>query len=199
MQHAINMGVFNAPNEWILVVNDDNVFPKDWDEILGIYNADKTVISPDQIERKPSMFNFIVDDFGGVDDFRFDEFTEKEQTHRKDWMSKSGEIFPFYMKKKYYMAVGGFDEWYPSPFICDWDAFLKMELIGMNFVRTHQLAFYHFGSMATKNGKDAESFKESESIAWKMFEYKWGFSPIRSQTNSHKPHSLGFVKGIDFK
>ena len=34
MQHALNVGVYNARSEWILIVNDDNVFPKDWDVIL---------------------------------------------------------------------------------------------------------------------------------------------------------------------
>lgn len=199
MQHALNIGVFNASNEWILIVNDDNVFPVGWDNILTHLKKDRHVISPNQIERKPSIFNFIVDDFGGVDDFRFEEFNKKEPTYRKSWNTDDGEIFPFFMQKKYYMSVGGFDEWYPSPFICDWDAFLKMELIGLTFIGTKQLAFYHFGSMATKNGKDGESFKESEMIAWKMFEYKWGFPPTRNRNNSHKPQNTDIVKGIDFK
>jgi glycosyltransferase involved in cell wall biosynthesis len=28
---ATNWGVYNATNDYILVVNDDNVFPKNWD------------------------------------------------------------------------------------------------------------------------------------------------------------------------
>lgn len=198
MQHALNMGVFNSTNEWILVVNDDNVFPKDWDHILGQHDGmgDTFVHSPNQIERKPSMFNFVVDDFGGPDNFDFDAFTKKEPSYRNDVMEKCGEIFPFYMKKKYYMAVGGFDEWYPSPFICDWDFFLKLELIGMKFFRTNEVIFYHFGSMATKNGNESERFKESESLAWQMFTYKWGFQPIRNRDNSHGPNTT--VKGINY-
>lgn len=201
MQHALNIGVFNATNEWILVVNDDNVFPKDWDHILEQHNAigDKFVHTPNQIERKPSIFNFVVANFGGPDDFDFKSFTEKEPTFRNDSIDMSGEIFPFYMKKKYYMAVGGFDEWYPSPFVCDWDFFLKLELIGMKFFRSHELNFYHFGSMATKNGKDSNAFKESESVAWEMFTYKWGFQPTRDALNSHKPQHSKNVKGINYE
>ena len=37
-------------------------------------------------------------------------------------------IFPFAMYKKDYMIVGGFDTMYKSPFICDWDFFLKLDL-----------------------------------------------------------------------
>mgnify|MGYP003350025912 FL=1 len=74
MQYALNTGIYNSTNEWFLVVNDDNVFPQDWDEILLQDIQDKLVITPNQIERKPSMFGFIVGDFGGVDDFRLDEY-----------------------------------------------------------------------------------------------------------------------------
>ena len=32
LQRATNLGVYNAKYDKILIVNDDNVFPKDWDE-----------------------------------------------------------------------------------------------------------------------------------------------------------------------
>ena len=49
------------------------------------------------------------------------------------------------------MIVGGFDVMYQSPFICDWDFFLKLDLNGIKFTRTHKANLYHFGSTATKN------------------------------------------------
>jgi len=197
MQYALNIGVYKANNEWILIVNDDNVFPKDWDEILLHDKQDKLVITPNQIERKPSIFNFIIGNYGDVDDFRLDEYLEQETQTRSNTLTENGEIFPFFMHKKYYMAVGGFDIWYPSPFICDWDFFLKLEMFDINFVRSNKLAFYHFGSMATKNGNEKDKFNQSESIAAEMFEYKWGFSPVRHQNNSHKP-SMSVVKGVKY-
>ena len=57
------------------------------------------------------------------------------------------------------MAAGGFDVMYKSPFICDWDFFLKLDLIGLGFTRTHNAHLYHFGSTATKNGNEGEKFK----------------------------------------
>ncbi len=102
------------------------------------------------------------------------------------------------MEKKWYIAVGGFDIWYPSPFICDWDFFLKLEMIGLNFVRSNKLAFYHFGSMATKNGNEKDKFTQSEGLASQMFEYKWGFGPIRYDNNSHKPQNTE-IKGIKYE
>ncbi len=198
MQYALNVGVYNATNEWILIVNDDNVFPKDWDTILEDDFKDRLVITPNQIERKPSMFNFVTLDFGGVDNFDFDKYTEEEQNHRQDLLTNDGEIFPFVMQKKYYMASGGFDPIYNSPFICDWDFFLKLEMIGLEFTRSRKLNFYHFGSMATKNGSESDRFKESEIEAANTFTYKWGFQPFRTNENSHSPKG-NTVRGIIYE
>jgi len=198
MQYALNIGVYNASNEWILIVNDDNVFPTKWDEILSQDKTDKVVISPNQIEKSPSIFDFITRDFGNVNNFKLDEYLEVEPKFRKEILVENGEIFPFFMQKKYYMTVGGFDTWYPSPFICDWDFFLKLELINLKFLRSQKLAFYHFGSMATKNGNEKEKFTQSEQVAAEMFEYKWGFSPIRHKNNSHKPKNTN-IKGIKYE
>ena len=198
MQYSLNIGVYNASSEWVLVVNDDNVFPMNWDSILSQDKTDKLVISPNQIEKSPSIFNFITKNFGGVNDFKLDEYLLTEPKFRKEELTKDGEIFPFFMQKKYYMAVGGFDTWYPSPFICDWDFFLKLEMIDIEFIRSQKLAFYHFGSMATKNGNEKEKFTQSEQTAAEMFEYKWGFGPIRHQNNSHKPNNTN-IKGIKYE
>jgi glycosyltransferase involved in cell wall biosynthesis len=198
MQYALNVGTYNANNEWILIVNDDNVFPKDWDTILEKDFVDKLVITPNQIERTPSIFNFLTIDFGDVDNFDFKKYTEEEQYNRENYLTNDGEIFPFIMQKKYYMASGGFDTIYDSPFICDWDFFLKLEIIGLKFIRSRKLNFYHFGSMATKNGSESTRFKESEMIAAETFEYKWGFKPFRTKQNSHSPKG-NTLRGIKYE
>ena len=74
------------------------------------------------------------------------------------------------------MIVGGFDTMYQSPFICDWDFFLKLDLNDIGMSRTHKGHFYHFGSAATKNRKDGDElkFKASEQPAAETFMYKWG-------------------------
>jgi glycosyltransferase involved in cell wall biosynthesis len=198
MQYALNIGTYNANNEWILIVNDDNVFPKDWDTVLEKDFEDKLVITPNQIERTPSIFNFVTLDFGDVNNFDFKKYTEEEQKHRQDLSTTDGEIFPFIMQKKYYMAVGGFDTIYDSPFICDWDFFLKLELIGLKFMRSRRLNFYHFGSMATKNGSESDRFKKSELNASNTFLYKWGFRAFRTNENSHSPKG-NTIKGIIYE
>lgn len=197
MQQALNVGVFNSDNENILIVNDDNVFPKDWDKILLESNCNNLIQSPNQIERNNSIFNFEISDYGDQFNFRYDEYFNEEPKFRRNELTHDGELFPFFMSKKNYMAVGGFDTIYNSPFVCDWDFFLKLELIGCNFVRNRNLNFYHFGSVSTKNGEDSESFTESERNAFEIFKYKWGFYPTRHKNNSHKP-TVPIVKGIKF-
>lgn len=198
MQHALNIGVYQSSNEWILIVNDDNVFPKNWDDLLKKDSMDRYVITPNQIERSSSIFNFVTKDFGDVYNFDFESYTAEEPNYRENSISFDGEIFPFFMQKKYYMACGGFDTIYDSPFICDWDFFLKLELIGLKFVRSRKLNFYHFGSVATKNGNERDKFIQGERDAANTFKFKWGFYPIRNQDNSHSPKNYN-IMGIKYE
>ena len=201
MQQALNLGVMNATNEIIFIVNDDNVFCKDWDKVIldTLKDKEKTVLTLNQIEPTgPGIFKFPVKDFGSnPKEFKYNEFIEYEKLIRKNELTIDGGIFPFAMYKKYYMAVGGFDTMYQSPFICDWDFFLKLDLIGLGFVRTHNAHLYHFGSTATKNGKEGDKFKATEGPAAQMFTYKWGMSPQLLENNSHRPKGSN-IRGIKF-
>ena len=204
MCYALNTGMWYVQNELFLIVNDDNVFPDGWDKrLLDDWNkeGDKFVLTPRQIEPTgPSIFNFHISDFGtDSKTFKYEDYIEHEKLISESKLSDSGEIFPFFMQKKYYMAVGGFDLIYPSPFICDWDFFLKLELIGCKFSMTHGTHFYHFGSKATKNRddqKEKQEFTESEVVASNIFYNKWGFQPMRHSNNSHSPGDK--INGIRF-
>jgi glycosyltransferase involved in cell wall biosynthesis len=200
MQQALNLGVMNATNELILIVNDDNVFCKGYDlAVLTISEKEKTVLTLNQIEPTgPSIFNFPVNDFGkNPSEFEYKEFIKYEGVIKKDELTIDGGIFPFAMHKKYYMAAGGFDTMYQSPFICDWDFFLKLDLMGLGFVRTHNAHLYHFGSTATKNGNEGEKFRATEGPAAEMFAYKWGMHPQLFKNNSHRPKGSN-IRGIKF-
>lgn len=204
MPLSINIGVYASSNPFILVLNDDNVFPKHWDKALIPIIKENYIISPNQIEATNSIFNFIQKDFGSVDNFRYEEFVEIEQYLRvyDPVLTNDGEIFPFCMSKKAFMSVGGFDLIYPSPFVCDWDFFLKLELLNYSFFRTRCINFYHFGSVSTKNAtdiKDSAYFKNSEDIAHQIFLEKWGFPPCISRpSNSHRPDSNQIIRGIQY-
>ena len=123
---ATNWGVYNATKEWIIVVNDDNVFPKGWDSRSEIFCQKGVVVSLNQIEPKPSMFpQFIIKDLGkSPEEFDLEAFWEFEAKHYKP-IELNGCTLPFLMNKYDYLAVGGWDVMYPSPHVVDWDFFLK--------------------------------------------------------------------------
>lgn len=198
MQTALNVGVMNANNETICIINDDNVLCNEWDNIISEDMAPNTVLTINQIEpRGPGIFNFPVKNFGTTpQDFNYEEFIKYESSIRSNRHTPDGGIFPFAMTKKDYMIVGGFETLYKSPFVCDWDFFLKLDLNNKAFVRTHKGHFYHFGSTATRKGGDAAMFNASEAPAAALYEYKWGFKPQLLTNNSHKPKGAVAIKGI---
>lgn len=199
MQTALNLAVYNTTNKCIVIINDDNVLCKDWDIEIKKQFQEGYVFTINQIEPTgPGVFNFPVKDLGKhPKEFRYEEFLKYEPTIRNKNLTLDGGIFPFVISKKDYMIVGGFDTIYESPFICDWDFFLKLDLNNIKFFRINHLHFYHFGSAATKNGKEGIKFKATEYPAAQMFYYKWGMSPQLFENNSHKPKNH-FIKGIQY-
>ena len=199
MQQALNLGVFNANHEKICIINDDNVLSKDWDSIIETELKENEVITINQIEPQPGIFGNPSKDFGDhPNKFDYSSFLEYEISIRQNNSTPDGGVFPFAMWKKDYMIVGGFDTLYKSPFICDWDFFLKLELNGKQFRRINTLHFYHFVSMATKKGKNKNEMAASESPAAQVFMYKWGHAPRLFQNNSHAPKGQT-IKGIKYE
>jgi len=218
MQYALNAGVMNASQEFVFILNDDNVFGNEWDEriiagVSGTNDPEKAVLTVNQVEPAPGIFNFVVNDLGRkAPDFKYNEwltFENEIAIHKRSdprRYTKDGRIFPFAISKRWYMAVGGFDTFYDSPFWCDCDFFTKLELTNqLEFTRFHGAHLYHFGSIATKNRGDAESelFKRSEGKAAQTFLYKWGFIPNlveNSQLRNNAKSPLDTtIKGIRFK
>jgi len=72
-------------------------------------------------------------------------------------------------------------------------------LNGVGFSRTHEAHLYHFGSSATKNGKEGDRFKASENPAAQLFMYKWGIAPQLFDNLSHNPKNGQIIKGIKYE
>jgi glycosyltransferase involved in cell wall biosynthesis len=184
---ATNWGVYNSSNDYILVVNDDNVFPKNWDIELEKYLSKGKVITPNQIEPKPSMFRqFHIKDLGkNVEEFDLNEFWEYESNLTKP-SDNTGSTLPFAMYKPDYLAIGGWDIMYPSPHVVDWDFFLKCEYAGYEMVRVYK-HFYHFAGVSTR--KTQEQNIESnykEQLAHQFFANKWGQAAKHNPQNNSK-------------
>lgn len=187
---ATNLGVYNSTNEKILIVNDDNVFPKNWDDTLEKCFEENSVIAPNQIEPYPSMFRqFVIKDLGRTpDDFDLDGYWSVSEMISDNVKDDSGSTFPIFISKKDFLRVGGFDESYPSPsgFVADWDFFLKCELSDMKMLRDYSTHFYHFVSLSTKTPEQVELSKKYEQDCHEYFYYKWGQRAQHNSNNNSK-------------
>ena len=200
MQYAINAGVMQAETEYVFIVNDDNVFPTKWDQrlqrMITAMKGANTVMTVNQLEPTgPGMFMFPVLDLGqDVDSFDYEQFLTKELDYSNDMVAtRDGHIFPFVISKKHFMAIGGFDTFYNSPNICDWDFFLKLELLNFSFFRSSAIHLYHFGSVSTKKNAESDTFKSKELAAMAQYAWKWGANPHNEfGTNSKIPPNKQF-------
>lgn len=200
LAYALNIGVSQASNDYVLLVNEDNVFPKHWDVAaendtysMGSGKDCIDVISYNQIEPNPSMYGFVTLPYGdSLETFKYDWFLEYELKLRGASSIKNcGVTFPFLISKNDYMGVGGFDLMYPSPFVVDWDFFYKLQLMNKVGMRSYRMNFYHFVNKSTKKKDDITAqeqmkFINDEHSAMEIFKYKWGAYPIRSKQNNWK-------------
>ena len=181
-----NLGVYNAQHDKILVVNDDNVFPLNWDVQLEKIYQPNTVISPNQIEPYPSIFKqFNIKDLGkGPNTFDLEAFWKYEAEVFKDMVEETGSTLPFFMNKYDYLKVGGWDENYDMIMVSDWDFFLKCTLAGMKMIRTYTCHFYHFASISFNGEKRQQADQKGHEYA----QYKWN-----SHIYSHPETNLKFI------
>lgn len=173
-----NLGVSNATNRKVLIVNDDNVFPSGWDETLELEWQEGALITPNQIEPFPSMFKQIHIKDLGRDPKTFD--LEAYWTYDKNYASadkveECGSTLPIFMDKYDYLRVGGWDENYDLGVVADWDFFMKCQMSGLRMVRNYNLHFYHFVSLSTNNTEENRKKRyEAEVNGHNYAKYKWG-------------------------
>jgi len=173
-----NLGVSNASNRKILIVNDDNIFPSGWDETLESEWEEGCVITPNQIEPFPSMFKQIhIKDLGrDPSTFNLENFWTYNKTnasqHKTD---SSGSTLPIFMDKYDYLRVGGWDENYDLGVVADWDFFMKCQMSGLRMVRNYNLHFYHFVSLSTNSTEENRKKRyQAEINGHNYAKYKWG-------------------------
>jgi glycosyltransferase involved in cell wall biosynthesis len=179
-----NLGVYNAKYDKILIVNDDNVFPRFWDTILEEEWEEGAIISPNQIEPYPSMFKqFHIKDLGtDPKTFDLEKFWLFDYHYASgDKVEECGSTLPIFMSKIDYLRVGGWDENYEMGMVADWDFFLKCNLNNMSLIRLYNLHFYHFASASTNGEKRQIAERNGHEYA----KYKWG-SYIKHDPQTNK-------------
>ena len=185
---ATNLGVYNASNELILIVNDDNVFPYHWDIELEKSYQPNSVVTPNQIEPIPSMFRQFHIKNLGRDPNKFDlkAFWKYERDVFEDKIEETGSTLPFLMKKIDFIRIGGWDESYPGVWVVDWEFFMKCEMAGMKMLRTYNCHFYHFVSIGTRLPEDVVKNQQIEQQCHDYFYYKWGTMAKHNSINNSK-------------
>ena len=183
---ATNLGVYNAKFDKILIVNDDNVFPEAWDQVLLEEYKPGYVLTPNQIEPTPSIFRqFNIKDLGkDPKTFNINDFWEYEFEVTEDKIEETGSTLPIFMNKYDYIRLGGWDENYEAGMVADWDFFLKCTLSDLKMIRTYNCHFYHFASISTNGEKRQQAEQKGHEYA----KYKWN-----SNIYSHPENNLKFI------
>jgi len=176
LARATNFDVYNASNDLILIVNDDNVFPADWDTRLESQYQPGAVYSPNQIEPTPSIFSqFIIQDLGrDPKTFDLEAFRVFEVNNSKMVKDINGSTLPIFISKQDYLKVGGWDESYPGHWVVDCEFFMKCNLNKIGSIRLYNIAFYHFVSVGTKTPERITESEYKEILCHEHFKYKWG-------------------------
>jgi len=183
---ATNLGVYNAEFDKILIVNDDNVFPDVWDQVLLKEYKPGYVLAPNQIEPTPSIFRqFHIKDLGkDPKTFDLQAYWDYENSIRESKTEESGSTLPIFMNKYDYIRLGGWDENYEAGMVADWDFFLKCAISDLKMVRTYNCHFYHFASISTNGEKRLQAEQKGHEYA----KYKWS-----SYIYSHPETNLKFI------
>ena len=183
---ATNLGVYNARFDKILIVNDDNVFPDVWDQVLLEEYKPGYVLAPNQIEPTPSMFRqFHIKDLGkDPKTFDLQAYWDYEESVRENKIEETGSTLPIFMNKYDYIRLGGWDENYEAGMVADWDFFLKCTLSDLKMIRTYNCHFYHFASISTNGEKRQQAEQKGHEYA----KYKWN-----SNIYSHPENNLKFI------
>jgi hypothetical protein len=172
---AVNAAVATTNTEWIIVANDDQIFPPGWWERLNRWDIHPACISPQLVEPRPGAPTFIVQDFGGAGgDFKKDDFVLWSRSHPKTMQNfRKGFNLPFMMKRDLWDMVGGYDINYdPWGSNGDSDLEYKIKLAGVQPYQNTDSIVYHFSQTSGTFEPRNDEFRNRN---YAYFKEKWGF------------------------
>jgi len=170
---AVNIGVKEAANEYIMVIDEDMIFPTNWEELTE-KAQEVEFLSGNLMERGGS---FLVNDCGGISNFDEQKFERDALVMKEDRM-ENGFGFPLLFKKSIWDLVEGYDEDYdPWGSNCDSDLQYKLMLAGIMPKRWRGVLFYHFASVSGTFAPENHTYWDRNTH---FFEIKWGIARARS-------------------
>src|SRR3990167_3796084 len=181
---AVNAAVATTNTEYVMITNDDMVYPEGWLEKLfkeepktsadGIEYSDlPDCFSPMLIEPQDGAPTFKKVFFGGAGgDFNKDGFLEYAKTHEgSGW--RTGFNMPVVIRRDLWDKVGGYDVNYdPWGSNSDSDLEYKIRLAGVQPMQNTDCCVYNFSQTSGTFNPKYKSYWEKN---FGYFEEKWGF------------------------
>lgn len=171
---AVNAAVAITNTPWIMVSNDDMIYPPGWfEKLVYALSPDVKCASPQLVEPRDGSPTFIKHFCGGsggdFDKQKFFDFIEKPRSLEL----RTGFNLPFLMKRELWDLVGGYDINYdPWGSNGDSDLEYKIKLAGVQPYQNTACLVYHFS-------QTSGTFELQNQEYWHKnfayFEQKWGF------------------------
>lgn len=177
---AVNAAVATVDTPWVLVTNDDMVYPPGWwNKLTDFHNQEVACISPKLVEPRPGAPTFLTEFCGGAGgDFDKDKFFNFVKQYEQDLGGNRviigpGFNLPFLIKKELWDVVGGYDVNYdPWGSNSDSDLEYKIKLAGVQSWQHQEALVYHFSQTSgTFEPRNQEYWNKN----WQYFIDKWGF------------------------
>ena len=170
---AVNAAVAITNTPWIMVTNDDMIYPPGWFEDLTMGIENRICISPQLVEPRSGAPTFIEYFCGGAGgDFDKQKFFDWYATQSTDGF-RTGFNLPFLVKRELWDLVGGYDINYdPWGSNSDSDLLYKIKLVGIQPYQNRNCNVYHFSQISgTFESQNQEYWHKN----FAYFEQKWGF------------------------
>jgi GT2 family glycosyltransferase len=178
---AVNAAVAISSTPWIMVTNNDMIYPPNWFETFLGFMANSDVearpftLSPILIEPNdgaPTFKKYFCGGAGG--DFDKKKFLEYAKETSSDLAElRPGFNLPFFMKREIWDVVGGYDVKYdPWSSNSDSDFEYKLKLAGVDMLQNTSSPVYHFSQTSGTFEPKNQSYWQKN---WGYFIEKWGF------------------------
>lgn len=172
---AVNAVVQTTNTYWIMVSNDDMIYPPFWlDNLTGSDPLIDPCVSPMLIEPRVGAPTFEVYPCGGAGgDFNKAKFVDYAYKHVKQSSPmRNGFNLPFMMRRDLWDTVGGYDINYdPWGSNSDSDLLYKVRLTGVQPKQNQNCLVYHFSQTSGTFEQKNDSYRMDN---YAYFKEKWG-------------------------
>jgi len=153
--YAYNSGVYKAKYDKVVLMNDDMVVSKNWDELFVPLMSEEKVLtfnvvekSPGYIEGKPSCIQMDCgDDYENFDEKKFEKFVKYHKSFNREPVYGKGWYMPIVFHKKSFISYPNINKFpYPN------DITLIDQILpnnGYTFIKM-PMYVYHFAIRSTK-------------------------------------------------